>query len=227
MNCPTSFGFIMEGNMEKKVAEKRIDVLFKEKCKGLTIPNYKLKLKKRHIEILNSDNSVEGDIYYEFFSPRFCELGAITTLDLYGCIDSGVIGKVLNDIASHPMALLDTGLYEFPRSTKYMGGSKFSFYQTDSIEERMDFFIEPIKNDIIPRFDNFLNCKEGLIHDIFSKPKYYQYPYATALVSLYINNKNNINDIIELREKAKKAKLQDIRNATEIEEKVFQYFSKL
>lgn len=213
--------------MEKKELEKKVDMLFKEQCANIVIPNYKLKLKKRHIEILNSNNSIEGYIYYEFFSQRFCELGAITTLNLYGCIDNGVIGQVLNDIAPHPMALLDTGLYEFPRSTKYMGGSKFSFYQTDNIEERMDFFIEPIKNDIIPRFDNFLNCKKCLICDIFSKPRYYQYPYATALVSLYLNNKNNMNDIIELREKAQKAKLQDIRNASDIEEKVFQYFSNI
>lgn len=210
--------------MEKREIEKKIDVLFKDKCKELTIPNYKLKLKKRHIEILNSDNSIEGDIYYEFFSQRFCELGAITTLNLYGCIDNGVIGQVLNNITPHPMALLDTGLYEFPRSTKYMGGSKFSFYQTDNIEERMDFFIEPIKNDIIPRFNNFLNCNECLICDIFSKPRYYQYPYETALVSLYLNNKNNMNDIIELREKAQKAKLHDIRNASEIEKKIHSYF---
>ena len=36
-----------------------------------------------------------------------------------------------------------------------------------------------------------------------------------------------MNDIIELREKAKKAKLQDIRDALDIEEKVFQYFSNI
>lgn len=78
--------------MEKKELEKKVDMLFKEQCANIVIPNYKLKLKKRHIEILNSNNSIEGDIYYEFFSQRFCELGAITTLNLYGCIDNGVIG---------------------------------------------------------------------------------------------------------------------------------------
>lgn len=36
-----------------------------------------------------------------------------------------------------------------------------------------------------------------------------------------------MNDIMELREKAQKAKLQDIRNASDIEEKVFQYFSNI
>lgn len=86
--------------MEKKELEKKVDTLFKEQCANIVIPNYKLKLKKRHIEILNSDNSIEGDIYYEFFSQRFCELGAITTLDLYGCIDNGVIGQILNDIVA-------------------------------------------------------------------------------------------------------------------------------
>lgn len=38
---------------------------------------------------------------------------------------------------------------------KYLVGLEFSFYQTDNVEERINFLIEPIKNDIIPRFYNF------------------------------------------------------------------------
>lgn len=56
--------------MEKKELEKKVDMLFKEQCANIVIPNYKLKLKKRHIEILNSNNSIEGYIYIMSSSPK-------------------------------------------------------------------------------------------------------------------------------------------------------------
>lgn len=213
--------------MEKKELEKIVDTLFKEHCANIIIPNYKIRVSKRWIKIIGNNKTVEGDIYYGYLSPRFCQLGAITTLHLRGSIANGLIGQILTNIDSHPRYPLRTGYYEFPRTTKYIGGPDFSFYQTDNIEERINFLIEPIKNDIIPRFDNFLNCKEGLIEDVLSKPDYYKCPYAIALIMLYLNNKNTEDNIKVLREEATKAKLKDMKMASMIEEKVFQYFSDL
>ena len=213
--------------MEKKEAEKIINALFKERCSKLVIPNYRLKIKKQHIVIYNKDNVQVGDILYTYLSDKHCQLGAITTLHLYGSIAQGTIGQILNNISPNPRYPLITGYYNFPQTAKYMGGAEFSFYQTDNVEERINFLIEPIKNDIIPRFDNFLNCKEGLIEDVFSKSDYYKYPYAIALITLYLNNKNAENNIKVLREEAIKAKLKDMKMASMIEEKVFQYFSNL
>lgn len=213
--------------MEKKELEKKIDTLFKEQCANIVIPNYKVKVLKRWIKIIGNNQAVEGDVFYQFLSPKFCQLGAITTLHLYGSIANGLIGQILSNIDPHPRYPLITGNYKFSRTAKYMGGPDFSFYQTDNVEERIRFLIEPIKNDIIPRFDNFLNCKEGLIEDVFSKPEYYKCPYAIALITLYLNNKNTEDNIKVLREEAIKAKLKDMKMASMIEEKVFQYFSNI
>lgn len=213
--------------MKKKEVEKTINTIFKERCSKLIIPNYIIKIKKQHIVINNKDNIPEGDILYTYLSDKHCQLGAITTLHLYGSIAQGTIGQILNNIYPNPRYPFITGFYNFPQTTKYMGGPEFSFYQTDDIEERINFLIDPIKNDIIPRFNNFLNCKENLIDDILSHPSYYRCPYAISLILLYYHNKNNIDNITELREKAQIAKLQDIKYASDIEDKIHSYFMNL
>lgn len=217
--------------MDKKELEKYIDVEFKSSCKNLAIPNYQLKVKKRLLEIWDESNILVGELHYSYSSSRFCELGATTTLHLSISIKFSIIGEILKNIGinynippyiGYSMVM---ARYKFPRNQQYLGGSDFSFYTAANIEERIKDFISPIKNDIIPRIDNYLNHRELLLDDIINKQDYYKYPYASILISLYLNKMNTVKNIEELRERAKQAKLYDIRFADEINEKVFRYFN--
>jgi hypothetical protein len=115
--------------------------------------------------------------------------------------------------------------YNFLRNQKYSGGEDFSFYSPESIGERIDDFISPIEKDIIPRIDNYLNHKETLFEDIITKQDYYKYPYASLLITLYLNKKNSIENLTILKEKAMQANLYDVKFSADINEKISSYFN--
>ena len=216
---------------KKKETEKIIDAKFKEYFKNTTIPNYSIKLTKRWLKIKNKENVTAAEIMYDFAGNRFTGLGAITTLHLNPFVENCKISEVFNalgmvdKIPPHYIFMpMDMGRYKFPKSDKYSGGADFHFYSTDDLEKRIEDFILPIKNDILPRIDNFLNHKMKLINDIVDCQNYYKYPFATMLITLYLNNKADENSINEIYELANKHKLYDLKYK-EFAEKITMYFS--
>ncbi|MDR2928424.1 MAG: hypothetical protein LBV41_09555 [Cytophagaceae bacterium] len=217
--------------MEKKELEKQVDAKFKNSCMNLLISNYSLKAKKRLLEIKDENDLLVGEVRYDYKSCKFCELGAITTLNLSASVQHSKIGDILKNTGinydippytGYPMVIRR---YNFLRNQKYPGGEDFSFYSQENIDERINDFIAPLEKDIIPRIDHYLNHKETLFEDIITKQDYYKYPYATLLITLYLNKKNSIENINILKGKAMQANLYDVKFSADINEKISSYFN--
>jgi hypothetical protein len=154
------------------------------------------------LEIKDQEFATVGEIRYDYSSNRFCGISAITTLHLNACIYHCSVGNIFSildmkdKIPPHYVFLpMATGRYKFPKNVKYSGGEDFNFYSVNDLDNRLDDFLCPIENDILPRMDNLLNNKMELFSDIISCQDYYKYPFATMLIALYLNDKANADTI--------------------------------
>lgn len=212
--------------MDKKEFEKELNKILKQEFKSLGIENYKTKAILKKVEFFNEEDI--ADISYSFLPPKFIGLGTTTALSLSSSIKHSEIGRILKDIhlgfnippyIGYSMTIIN---YTFPKTDYYPEEDIFRIYPQK--QERWKDLLFYIKEDILPRIDNYLNVKLDCINDIFSNQDYYKYPLTTIMIILCMNKKESeIDKYIEL---AKSKKLYDAEDKIILEtrEKVFNHF---